>query len=256
MRSNSSLAVVGVVAVLALLPGCAPSTATSQPPVAVPISTAHDTAPASLVWSRASAEHRALFLQVYRAATAQVETRAAGLTPGTWAVILDADETALDNSIYQQERARIGERYTAESFEAWARRGAATALPGVVSFTSRVRALGGRVVFVTNRAESVCPETRANLERVGVIADLVLCQPPGPSDKNPRYRAVAAGTPPSTLPPLNVIAWIGDNIQDFPALRQDVRLAADSAFSEFGRSYFLLPNPMYGSWERNTLPSP
>jgi predicted secreted acid phosphatase len=48
--------------------------------------------------------------------------------------------------------------------------------------------------------------------------------------------------------------WVGDNIQDFPRLRQDVRTQGDSVFAEFGDRFFVLPNPMYGSWERNALP--
>ena len=80
----------------------------------------------------------------------------------------------------------------------------------------------------------------------GLRADLVLCRTPGQSDKNPRYRAVEAGTTPAGLPPLRVVAWIGDNIRDFPALDQD---AGAAALAPFGERYFMLPNPMYGSWE-------
>jgi predicted secreted acid phosphatase len=44
--------------------------------------------------------------------------------------------------------------------------------------------------------------------------------------------------------------WLGDNIQDFPMLTQTLRSGPDSAYNKFGVSYFLLPNPMYGSWEK------
>jgi predicted secreted acid phosphatase len=44
---------------------------------------------------------------------------------------------------------------------------------------------------------------------------------------------------------------VGDNIQDFPKLSQSLRDEADAAFGAFGTRYFVLPNPMYGSWERN-----
>ena len=57
------------------------------------------------------------------------------------------------------------------------------------------------------------------------------------------------------LPPLDVLMWVGDNIQDFPRLTQSIRTAADSAFADFGETYIALPNPMYGSWERNQLPA-
>jgi 5'-nucleotidase (lipoprotein e(P4) family) len=210
--------------------------------------------PGAIVWSRASAEHKALFLQTYHAAEAELEQRARALQRGTWAVILDADETVLDNSVYQQERAQLGLPYTSESWNAWVRRIAATALPGAASFTKRVHDLGGRVVIVTNRDAAVCPETRENLRRVEISADLVLCAPPGQSDKNIRFRAVEAGTSTASVPALQVVMYVGDNIQDFPNLGQNTRFADDSAFTEFGRRYFLLPNPMYGSWERNPIP--
>ena len=46
--------------------------------------------------------------------------------------------------------------------------------------------------------------------------------------------------------------FVGDNILDFPALSQDIRKQPASAFGKFGSEYFLLPNSMYGSWEKNT----
>ena len=214
-----------------------------------------DTIPASVRWFRASAERRASYLQSYRLATSVLERRAAGLTAGTWAVILDADETVLDNSPYQQELARLRTTFDAATWNAWVMRGAAAALAGAPEFTRRVRELGGRVVIVTNREQAQCDATRANLQRVGIAADAVLCKTdPSNSFKDARFEAVAAGTAPSTLPALRVVMWVGDNIQDFPRLRQDVRTQGDSVFAEFGDRFFVLPNPMYGSWERNALP--
>jgi predicted secreted acid phosphatase len=106
------------------------------------------------------------------------------------------------------------------------------------------------VAIVSNRDQVVCPDTEANLVAVGVAADVVLCRAnPAISDKNPRFRAVAEGTTGKGLPPLRVVAWVGDNIRDFPALDQNAPLAA---LEPFGIRYFMLPNPMYGSWE--TLP--
>jgi len=52
-------------------------------------------------------EHRALFLQVYGMATQRWRQEAAQRSPGSWAVVLDADETVIDNSLYQLERARL-----------------------------------------------------------------------------------------------------------------------------------------------------
>jgi len=198
-------------------------------------------------WVREAAEYHALFLQTYRAAAERLRDLAEAERPGSWAVILDADETVLDNSIYQLRRAREGLPFSAPTWNAWVREEAAPALPGAVEFVREARALGGRVVIVTNRDEEVCAETRRNLAAVGVEADAVLCRPPGVSDKNPRYRAVREGAVPG-LPPLEVLLWVGDNIHDFPGLSQPARDAA-GALEPFGRTFFMLPNPMYGSWE-------
>ena len=110
--------------------------------------------------------------------------------------------------------------------------------------------MGGHVVIVTNRDDVRCEPTRANLDRLGLEPDLVLCKPPEESDKNLRFERVQRGTASPELPALTVVAWIGDNIQDFPGLTQGVR-GDPTAFSPFGHYYFVIPNPMYGSWERN-----
>ena len=78
----------------------------------------------------------------------------------------------------------------------------------------------------------------------------MLCRPDGgPSDKNPRFAAVAAGTTKAGGPPLDAVAFVGDNILDFPNLSQAAVKKDDTALAPFGIRYFLLPNPMYGSWQ-------
>jgi len=199
---------------------------------------------------RNSAEYHAALFQVYRLATTRVEQAVAKLPTGSWAVILDADETVLDNSLYQLERSRLGLGFTAESWNAWVKRREATALPGSASFLARVRALGGRIAIVTNRLESECADTRAVFDAFKLAYDAMLCRPDGtPSDKNPRFAAVAEGRSPAGSTPLAVVAVIGDNIQDFPGLSQKTREQGAPGFTEFGVRYFLVPNPMYGSWQ-------
>jgi 5'-nucleotidase (lipoprotein e(P4) family) len=204
-----------------------------------------------LRWYRRSAERRALASQTYRIATQKVEARAAAGISGAWGVVLDIDETTLNNSTYQQERMDLGLGYSPASWTEWVNRKAATPLDGVVEFTTRVKALGGKVVFVSNRMQATeCTQTAGNLDAAGIPHDAMLCKT-DTSDKNPRFAALAAGSAPSTLPALKVGAYVGDNILDFPALTQDARKGAASGFSKFGEDFFLLPNSMYGSWEKN-----
>jgi 5'-nucleotidase (lipoprotein e(P4) family) len=177
---------------------------------------------------------------------AAVKSRA----PGSWAVVLDADETVISNLQYQIERAQAGLPYTPESWRAWVARRAAAPLPGAAAFLTRVRELGGRIAIVTNRLASECADTEAVFRSHGLPYDMMLCRPDnGPSDKNARFSAVAAGTTSPGGPPLDVVAFVGDNIQDFPDLNQAAAKQSDAALDAFATRYFLLPNPMYGSWQ-------
>ena len=240
--------------------GCATHPASAPAPVATAATpttaVVAEAIPASVRWFRASAERRALYLQGYRLAATVIERRSAGLPAGSWAVILDADETVIDNSPYEQQLAEQHASYSEPTWREWVLREAAAALPGATAFTARVRALGGKVVIVTNRDDGYCDATRANLQKVGITADEVLCKTdPKSGSKDPRFEAVAAGTAPSTLGPLRVLMWVGDNIQDFPRQTQAIRTAGDAAFADFGETFIVLPNPMYGSWERNEVPA-
>lgn len=190
-------------------------------------------------WYRNSAEMRAAYEQTFRAAESQLRVQTRDLPRGSWAVIMDVDETLLDNSGYVVEFGR----YTPPTWDEWTARQSARALPGAVRFTTVVREeLGGRVALVTNREQKSCADTQANLRREGIGHDLILCMT-DTADKNPRFAAVQAGT--AGHPPLQVLMWLGDNIEDFPGLSQ-----ADGAAGEFGSRYFVLPNPYYGSWEQ------
>jgi 5'-nucleotidase (lipoprotein e(P4) family) len=246
MRAALAAAVLAVA-----VSGVACRTAAPQPPATAPATTAKtEPLPDSLRWVRDAAEYRAAVLQTYRAATAAVTTASAGRAAGTWAVILDADETIISNLQYQIERAQVHQPYTPESWRAWVARREATALPGAAAFLARVRELGGRIAIVTNRLGSECPDTESVFRARSLVYDMMLCRPDGtPSDKNPRFAAVAAGTTPAGGPPLQVIAYLGDNILDFPSLSQASARKDDGLLAPFGVSHFVIPNPMYGSWQ-------
>jgi len=249
MTLRSSLAGVTAILLFAALGACAPAPNVAASPVTSPVAsaTARD-----VQWARVSAEHTAIFIETYRAAGDRLESLAAGRTPGSWGVILDADETVLDNSDYELARVPFGGSFDADVWDAWVAEGRASALPGAVTFTHRVRQLGGKVVIVSNRSDKGCPATRANLDRVSIKADLVVCKT-DKDDKNPRFDAVQNGTAAPGFPAIAVLEWVGDNIQDFPHLSQAIRDEPESAFAKFGDTFFALPNPMYGSWQSKPL---
>ena len=226
-------------------PAPAPPAGQQAAPPAAPVKPDPD----SIRWVRDSAEYAASAVQTYALATARVEQAVTGRAAGTWAVVLDADETVISNVTYQLERARAGLGYTTDSWNAWVKRRESTPIPGAAAFLAKVRGLGGRIAIVTNRLQSECADTQAVFARDQLVYDMMLCRPDGsPSDKNPRFESVAKGTTAAGGPPLTIVAFIGDNILDFPALSQASRQQS-GAFAAFGTTYFLLPNPMYGSWQ-------
>lgn len=201
-----------------------------------------------MTWYRDAAEARALYRQAFRIAAERVRASARGREAGRWAVVLDVDETVLDNSAFELEQRRRRAPYDEASWQAWCRAKQARALPGAREFLDEVRALGGKIALVSNRKEPVCEATRENLRAERLVFDLVLCRS-GAADKNPRFEALRQGTAPSTLPPLEVVLWVGDNIQDFPGLFQKaMKDAPPDAYQGFGDRFVIVPNPMYGSW--------
>src|SRR5687767_8932814 len=102
---------LGAVLMLSVLAGCRSSSPLPAPvppqPAPAPAAAATPSAadPDSIRWVRDAAEYRAAVVQVYRVATMHVEAEARTHAAGTWAVVLDADETIISNVTYQQERA-------------------------------------------------------------------------------------------------------------------------------------------------------
>ena len=243
------IAAVGIIGVLATTASCRSTPAvinTPQPAVAAPAAVLPD----GIRWIRDSAEYQAAVLQTYRTATTSVELAARGRQSGSWAAVLDADETVISNVQYQIERAQARLTFTPESWRAWIGRREATPIPGAAAFLARVRDLGGRIAIVTNRLESECADTEAVFKTHRLAYDVMLCRPDtGPSDKNPRFAAVTAGTTKVGSPPLEVLVFVGDNILDFPNLSQAAAKKDDKTLAAFGTRYFMLPNPMYGSWQ-------
>jgi len=201
-------------------------------------------------WMRNSAEFNALSVQAYQTAMAQIEAmHANGELPASWAVTFDADETLISNAQLEKERDELGAGYSSKAWVEWVNRRVAPANPGAVALTERIHELGGYVAVVTNRKVTECDATLENLRNEGIHPDGILCRVTT-SDKSARWAMVEAGRA-GDIPATTLVMWVGDNIHDFPDMEQDHRFDGDDAFSEFGRRFIVIPNPMYGSWTRN-----
>lgn len=252
-----------------LLAACTPKNTAVEPTVVADVVVGSPGLDA-LVWTQASAERDAVARQAYRAAASMID---AALADPTWtaspadqgddfadkppAIILDIDETVLDNSTYQARNMRDGKSYDLPTWNAWCDEAAATEIPGAVWFTTLAAEKGVRVFFLSNRRASTEAPTRSNLAALGFPLtdelDTVILRGEKPewdtSDKTTRRQHITAGH--------RVIMLFGDNMGDF-VLEEKLSVAGRRAAYEthldwWGERWFALPNPLYGTWESAVL---
>ncbi|MDP8237146.1 MAG: HAD family acid phosphatase, partial [Candidatus Erginobacter occultus] len=142
--------------------------------IPVPGSAETVTLPNDISWVYAADTYRGSVQQAYLNAINRVKVLAEGKKPGTWCVVLDADETIISNVQFQAEQAAKGEGYSRDAWNAWCQRMEATALPGAIEFLTEVRNLGGKIIIVTNRQAPLGEPTVKNLEKVGIPFDVCL----------------------------------------------------------------------------------
>jgi acid phosphatase len=212
-------------------------------------------------WMQSAAEYAAITTQTYRAAGVALS---AALADRHWtaafeqtndfltlppAVILDLDETVLDNSGFQVTRIRTGGDFTDAAFAAWVKEARAGAVPGAVEFLHLAQLKGVAPHYVTNR---VCNPADADDPTVKVLRGLripftperLLCQTAG-SNKTERRKWVAER--------FRILLLLGDDFNDFTAVPNEVaeRAKLQRLYDPmWGTKWFVLPNPTYGSWER------
>jgi acid phosphatase len=221
------------------------------------------------LWVQSSAEYRASALQTYNAARRMVDV---ALADRRWsatgqsavsrlqpAVILDLDETSLDNSRFEARAVRAGVTYTVPMWDEWVSNSEAEAVPGAKEFLDYVTAKKITPFYITNRKAHEEPGTRANLVKLGFpvvtgidpndpAADNLFVRGERPEwsgrDKAPRRDWVSNR--------YRVLAVLGDDLNDFvnagelTTSERDVIITNTAA--NWGTKWFMVPNPMYGSW--------
>ena len=258
---------------LALLAGCAtvppPVTPAVTPAPLAAVVAANDNLN-SVAWSQTAIEHDLIYLQTYRDAQARLlaalhdrhwdalgqgdRTTAAlrGLKP---AVILDIDETVLDNSPFAARMVKSGDEYNEAAWAAWCKEESARALPGAVEFTQFAAKHGIEVFYLSNRARDLDQATLANLRKVGLpvsgaqsflgLGTVVEgCEQNG-SEKGCRRQLIARH--------YRVLMQFGDQIGDFVDVSTNTAEGRRKVMATYlpwiGTRWFVLPNPTYGSWE-------
>lgn len=201
-------------------------------------------------WYQQSAEMRACYYQSYKMAEmALVCNLQNKKTDKPAAVVLDIDETVIDNSPFEAKLIADNQQYTDSAWMAWSERTEARALPGAVEFINFARTKGVEVFLISNRIDTERQNTIKNLADVGVIIDsahLMTKQVDKGSCKDER-RSIVEQTH-------EIILLVGDNLGDYSSVfdKRSESLAidlVDSLRDDFGTKFIVLPNPMYGEWE-------
>ncbi len=207
----------------------------------------------SVTWSQLSSEAEALYLQGYNIATDALYTYLSINRERQPAVILDIDETVLDNSPFQAESVLKGVGYSEERWNEWCKLEEAVPLPGALRFTNLADSLGVEVFYISNRSISLTHATIENLRKYGFpdadSTHLLLKKDTSSKDKR-RARVTSRW---------DVIMLLGDNLGDFDGVfdnREEAfgKPAVKKHSGDFGRKFIVFPNPMYGSWMRPAFP--
>jgi 5'-nucleotidase (lipoprotein e(P4) family) len=211
--------------------------------------------PNDIKWIRLSIEYQAICIQIYRCAWEAVKIANSQLNEN-WAVILDIDETVLDNSPYEEMLIEKGLKYPVQ-WDEWVNSANAEPIPGVKAFLDSTRSLGkfAHVVFITNRNAAFEKVTVENLKFRDLWSDndLILCRQDKGDTKEVRRNEVITGTGRcSGMGGWKIIVLIGDQLPD--VANYSSGLSPEELSNTFkdspiwGSQSFVLPNPMYGSW--------
>lgn len=208
----------------------------------------------AILWTQASGERNALCYQSFALARMVLDRdlRMNRRSRQRRAVVVDIDETVMDNSAFQATLLKNGQVYSAGSWTNWVNRREATAIPGAVEFLRYAASRGVRVFYITNRKQAEEGEaTIANLKKLGfpdVSNETVMGRTdPNSSSKEARRQTVGSR--------YRIVLLMGDNLNDFAEVFDKSRTVEDRIAAvernkqEFGTRFIVLPNPMYGDWE-------
>lgn len=208
----------------------------------------------AVLWYQNAAEARALYYQAYNLAQERLDEAIAHRQAGEkLAVVVDIDETILDNSPMEADLVKTGKGFSPERWEQWVSLSKARALPGAQPFLRSAVSNNVEVFYVSNRTTNEFDWTAKNLMAQGfptVDAEHLLLQS-SHEGKEPNRQKIRGKC--------KIVLLMGDNLGDFTnifdKISSDERSQlADDNREKFGRLFIVLPNPMYGTWETSLYP--
>lgn len=225
------------------------NTKAAQPGASPPVNL-HEQNTMSVLWFQKAGEAKGLYYQGYNIGKMRLDIilskkpKQKELKP---AVVLDIDETVLDNSP-NQARYVVTDKGYPVNWNEWIDRAQAKPLPGAIDFLKYADSKGVVIYYISNRKEPQKAATIKNLQNVGAPQadeEHILLLQPGERGKETRRQQVAKTH--------EIVLLFGDNLGDFSGfdgLSATERIqAVDRQKDEFGRKLILFPNSMYGDWE-------
>ncbi|PEZ14655.1 5'-nucleotidase, lipoprotein e(P4) family [Bacillus thuringiensis] len=198
-------------------------------------------------WYQTAGEVKALYHQGYNIGKMQLDAALAKGTPKKTAIVLDLDETVIDNSPYQAMTVKEKKGFPYK-WEEWIQQADAKALPGAVSFLQYANEKGVSIYYISNRKQTQLDATLQNLQKLNIPQadkDHVLLQGKDEKGKETRRQQVATEH--------DIVLFFGDNLSDFTGFDeksiQDRNQTVEEIHEAFGEKFIVLPNPMYGDWE-------
>ena len=164
------------------------------------------------------------------------------------AIVVDVDETVLDNSPQQAYNVKNRLPFDLKNWYAWGEMRSAKAIPGAVDFLNYANQKGVKVFYVSNRDEVQKQATIDNLKSAGFpdATDETVLLRQTESSKEARRQSISAK--------YRIVLLVGDNLDDLSNVFE--RKSVDDRFTEvdkarefWGKKFIVLPNAMYGSWE-------
>jgi len=208
---------------------------------------------AAVLWQQTSAEYDALCYQAFNIAKHRIDLAIErGKDGSQLTIVMDLDETVLDNSPYNGFLIKNGKEFDKESWNRWVQKASAELVPGALDFIKYAEAKGATIYYISNRSIENINPTVLNLQKHGINVDqqYVLLSEAGKANKDGRRQYV------NRINSFEPVLLIGDNLADFIGdFENDMSFIEREKITKnleraFGNIFIMLPNTMYGGWEK------
>ena len=201
----------------------------------------------SLYWQKNSAEYVALSYQAYNLAKFRLDEKLNSEFNKRPAIVIDLDETVLNNLPYNEMLIDSSDVFTQESWSKWVNKKIATKIPGSLEFINYAKSKNVKIIYLSNRRVENYDPTKENLVNLGYPfdKDTLMLLRDETSDKTARR---------NTLNDYEIIMLLGDNLADFNSVfykksNKERIQSVDSLSKMFGDKFIIFPNLIYGDWE-------